>query len=119
MKLTVEQILEIAMKNRKTGNYGETDLAASIVAIARAVEAACQPRWLPMDSLPETGWVVVLYKSTEDYILDYRDDCDREEIRTDPTAKGWIPLPEEEECGVPEVLAHLLDVLFDSRNAKL
>ena len=44
MKLTVEQILEIATKNRKIGNYGETDFAASIVAIASAVEAACQPK---------------------------------------------------------------------------
>ena len=97
MKLTVEQILEIAMKNRQIGNYGETDFAASILSIARAVEDACQPRWQPMDSLPDTGWVVVLCKDkqyNETYILDYRENRDREQIRTDPTAKGWIPLPE-------------------------
>ena len=96
MKLTVEQILEIAMKNRKIGNYGETDFAASIVAIVSAVESACQPKWQTMDSLPETVWVAVLYKGTEDYILDYRDDSDREQIRTDPTANGWVLLPEAE-----------------------
>ena len=99
MKLTVEQIFEIAMKNRQIGNDGETDFAASIVAIVSAVEAACQPRWLPMDSLPDTGWVSVLYGDspcTETYIIDYRDEGDREQIRTDPTAKGWIPLPEVE-----------------------
>lgn len=99
MELTVDQILEIALKNRQIGKYGETDFAASIIAIARAVEAACQTKWLPMDTLPDTGWVVVLHKdkpSTETYILDYRDEGDREQIRTDPTAKGWIQLPEEE-----------------------
>jgi len=50
-----------------------------------------------MDSLPDTGWVSVLYGDrpcTETYIIDYRDEGDREQIRTDPTAKGWIPLPE-------------------------
>lgn len=111
MKLTDEQIFEIALREKRTYDNGYVAYAESIIAIARAIEYACQPRWLPIESAPRDGSEILLRHSTlgvkigqndsgTDIPSDAKDDPDyfwiegRDTLITGFT--GWMPLPEVE-----------------------
>lgn len=107
MKLTDEKILEIALRERVVDRNGDTVYSDSIIAIARAIEVACLPKWLPMEKAPRDGTAVLLlvnkcvvmaWFGVEDG-GDYNRPCwnaSHAGAIWPDDVKGWMPLPEAE-----------------------
>ena len=108
MKLTDGTILEMAEEIMDyNDNESFTPGNSQVVNFARAIEAACQPKWLPMEKAPRDGTAVLLlvnkcvvmaWFGVEDG-GDYNHPCWNAShagaIWTDDV-KGWTPLPEAE-----------------------
>ena len=93
MKLTDEHIgLLIAdMTEEVHVDYG-TVLNCSLFTFARAIEAACQPKWMPMDTVPDGRFIDVLLGSREnpEFRLRITDVC-----KNSSHSNGWSGIPRE------------------------
>ena len=112
MKLTDEQILEMAEERMDyDDNWRFAPGDSQVVSFARAIEATCQTKWLPMEIIPERKFVDVLLGShaNPDYKMRLTDVCKTPDHSCGWTGIkhkylnsdiyyfiGWMPLPEAE-----------------------